>query len=366
MGININRATDLLMATLGHYEKDRFQLTLDHQTYEVLNQWFKKGKTLYDGGDRAEFYIQLKDSNNASHTRLYDTDNVNVAQVMTQGTQNWTHAKTAWAFDVRELAMNKGNRTRIYNMLRSRVAAAYKDLADLLEESAWKTPTSATDDLNPCGIFGWLTQGTNAQTGDFDGYNPNYWTTSDSDFYAGGINCTSSVSTKWANYYADHDDALDHSLLKLMSRAIRKTGFQTPIVAGKALDPESGYSNFRIYTNDEVLSELEDLAIKSDDRVGADLGKYSGAVTYKNIPLRYVDILDTAKTYVYGGNPIVGVNHNHFYPIVLSDNNFRITRPTPRSGSHNVLEGFVDVTYAYVCDNRRAGGWLISDMEDGN
>ena len=363
MSININQAADLLMATLGKFEKDRFQLTLTHQTYEVLNQWFKSDKVVYDGGDRVEWYVQLDDSQNASQTRLYDTDNVNVPQVMRQAYANWTHAKTSWAFDVRELAMNKGNSTRIYNLLRSRVAASYKDMADKLEELAWQTPTGATDDLNPTGIFGYLCQGTDGQTGDWDGYSPNYWTTSSSTFNSGNLACSSTSNTRWANYYADHDGNLDDSLLKIMRRAIRKTKFQTPVVAGKALDPESGFSKFRLYTTSAVLDEWEELATKSDDRLGADLGKYAGAVTFKNMPLIWVDSLDTAKTYVYGKNPIIGVNHNHFYPIVLADNNFRITKPTPKSDAHNVLQGFVDVTYQYVCNNRRTGGFLVSEYQ---
>ena len=56
----------------------------------------------------------------------------------------------------------------------------------------------------------------------------------------------------------------------------------------------------------------------------------------------------------------------HFYPIVLADNNFRKTPAAAKNGSHNVLEAFIDLTYAYVCDNRRAGGFLISDWEGGN
>jgi len=365
-GIRIELAPDLLYSTLQKFEKDMFAMTLSHTHYEALNQWFKKDKLVVDGGDQVNFYVQLKDSNNASHTSLFDTDNVNVANVMSEGVVKWTHAKTAWAFDVRQLAMNRGNATRVYNLLKSRVMAAYKDLADLLEEAAWKTPTDANDVESPHGVFGWLCQGSDGDAGAFSGYSPNYWTDSESTYDAGGISCSATVNPRHANFYADHDDKLTDDLLKLARRAFRKTYFQSPIVAGQALDPKSGFSNFRIYTNSDVLDVLEETALKSDDRVGADLGKYAGAVLFKNIPIRYVDILDDAKAYVYGGNPIVGVNHNHFHPVVLRDNNFRKTKPTPKSGSHNVLQGFVDLSYAYVCDNRRAGGWLISDFQDGN
>jgi len=370
MGLQIEQCADLLYGTLQKFEKNQFQIALKHQTAEVVNRWFKKDKMVLDGGDQVNFYLQLKNSNNASHTRLYDTDNVNVANVISEGSVKWTHAKTAWAFDIRALAMNKGNSTRVFNMLESRVKAAYHDFVNLLEEAAWKTPASSTDDMNPHGIAAWLVQSdADNETGDFTGYVGDYTTADDSESAystVGGLACTSTSNARWANWYADHNNNLDYSLLKLLRRGFRKTKFQTPTIAGKALDPESSFYNFRFYTSSAVLDALEDMALKADDRVGADLGKYAGAVVFKGIPFIYVDELDTELTYVRGADPIYGVNHSHFKPIVLSGNNFRTTKPTPKGGSHNVLEGFVDLSYAYVCDNRRAGGFLISDWEGGN
>jgi len=142
--------------------------------------------------------------------------------------------------------------------------------------------------------------------------------------------------------------------------------FETPTIAGEALDPKSNFNNFRMYTSSNVILNLEEIARKSDDKVGFDLGKYAGATIFKGIPFKWINDLDTELTYVRGADPIYGVNHSHFYPIVLADNNFRRTAPAPIKGSHNVLEAFIDLTYAYVCDNRRTAGFLISDWEGGN
>jgi len=154
--------------------------------------------------------------------------------------------------------------------------------------------------------------------------------------------------------------------MKILRRAFRKTMFQTPKIAKEAIDPKSGFYNFRLYTNSDVLDEIEELATLSDDRIGHDLGKYAGTVIFKGIPFIYVDSLDTELTYVYGGNPIFGVNHGHFYPIVLSGENFRWNKPIREAGQHNVLTVYLDLSYAYVCDNRRTAGFLISDWEGGN
>lgn len=370
MGIQIEQATDLLTATLAKFKPNQFEIALKSQTAEIVNRWFKKDKMVVDGGDSVKFYIQLKRSNNATHTRLYDTDDVNVAQVMTTGSVNWTHARTAWAFDVREIAMNKGNPQRIFSLLEARVKAAHHDLIIELEEAAWRTPTSSTDDLAPHGIPAWLAQAdADNETGDFTGYVGDYTTAADAESAyssVAGISCTSTTNPLWANFYADHNNLLDDSLLKLLSRAMLKTKFETPEVAGQALDPKSNFSNFRLYTSSNVILELEELARKSDDRVGYDLGKYAGATIFKGVPFKWVADLDTELTYARGADPIYGINHNHFYPIVLADNNFRKSPPAKKAGSHNVMEGFVDLTYAYVCDNRRTGGFLISDWEGGN
>ncbi len=368
-GIQIEQATDLLTATLAKFKPNQFEIALESQTAEIVNRWFKTDKMVVSGGDRCQFFIQLKRSNNATHTRLYDTDDVNVANVMTEGNVNWTHVKTAWAYDVREIAMNKGNPQRIFSMLEARIKAAHHDLIIELEQAAWRTPSSSTDDLSPFGIPGWLAQGDDGETGDFTGFLPDFTTADDTESAfstVAGISCSSTVNPLWASFYADHNNLLDDNLLKLLSRAVLKSHFETPTVAGEALDPKSNFSNFRYYTSSNVILELEELARKSDDRVGYDLGKYAGATIFKGVPFKWVADLDTELTYVRGADPIYGINHNHFYPIVLSDNNFRKTKPTPKSGSHNVLEGFVDLTYAYVCDNRRTGGFLISDRHGAN
>jgi len=152
MGIEIAQATDLLKGTLAKFDKDMVQIALKNQTCEIVNRWFKSDKKVVTGGDSVKFYVQLKRSNNASHTQLYDTDDVNVAQVVSEGSVNWVHAKTAWAFDVRELAMNKGNPQRVFNMLEQRVKAAIHDLIIELEEAAWRTPSSSSDTLAPHGL----------------------------------------------------------------------------------------------------------------------------------------------------------------------------------------------------------------------
>jgi len=369
-GITIDQAIDLGYATLRNFEQDAIKIAMKHQTYEVINRWFKSDKKTLDGGKYLTFDVSLKDTGNGKHTRMYDTDEPNVANVTKEGTVYWTHYQNSFSYSLKELAFNMGNKRRIFNLLKNRRTNCARETADDLEEAAWRTPESSSDDLLPHGIPGWLVQAdSDNSTGDFVGYVGDYTTSGDTESAysdVAGISCTSTTNARWANYYHDHNDNIDYSLLKALSKAFRKTNFQTPTVAGQSVDPDSSFFNFRMYTNNKILEELEDLAVKADDRVGSDLGKYAGAVMYKNLPLIYVDLLDTELTYVYGANPIFGVNHNNFYPAVLSNENFRWNKPMNKVGQHNVFTVYLDLSYAYVCDNRRTAGFLLSDWEGGN
>lgn len=366
-GITIQQAIDLGKATLEEFKQDKLEVALKHQCYEVLNQWFRKDKVQTDGGDRVTRYISLRDTGNAQHVRMYDTDTPNVANVDEVIKVDWTHAQVSYSYSVKEIAMNVGNRARIYSILKQRRMNAFREFADLLEEAAWQTPASSSDDLKPFGIPGWLVQPDTDPAegaGDFTGYVGDYWAPAEVGMSTvGGIACTSTQNPRWANYYEDHGGKLDSTLLKRLRRSFRKTKFQSPMFAKQTIDPNSGFYNFRMYTTSNVLDELEEIAQKSDDRLGADLGKYAGSTIFKGIPFVYVDVLDTAKQYVYGDDPIFGVNHTHFHPVVLSGENFRENDPMSKVGQHNVLTVYVDLSYAYICANRRTGGFLISNWE---
>lgn len=364
-GITAEQAIDLGYATLQAYEPNAVQMALKKTTYEVVNRWFPKAKKL-DGGKKVTFDLSLGDTGNGMFKKMYQTDTPNVANVVKEGEVQWVDYQNSFSYAIQELEVNRGNKTRIFDLLRNRKLNCARETADDLEGAGWITPESATDTDKPHGIAGWIVPGTADSTGDFYGYLPHYTTADDaSSAYStiAGLSCSSTANNRFANWYADHNGKLDDSCLKLLRRAIRKTHFQTPVVADQAIDPESDFSNFRLYTNSDVLDEFEEIATKSDDQIGTDLGKYAGAVIFKRIPIIYIDELDTDRTYIRGGDPIYGINHNHFYPVVLSGINFEWRKPMNKVGQHDVFTVYLDLRFAYVCDNRKAGGFLLSNYQ---
>lgn len=150
-GITISQAIDLGYATLEAFKKDSIQMTFNHPTYEVMNNWMKRAQ-IEDGGDVVKAFITLKDTGNAKHVRMYESDTPNVANTDKEISINWTHFQNSFSYSLKELAMNLGNKRRIYNLLKSRRKNMLRETADALEEAAWKTPTSSDDDRNPHGI----------------------------------------------------------------------------------------------------------------------------------------------------------------------------------------------------------------------
>ncbi len=364
-GITIPQAIDLGKSTLEAFNKDALEMALKHQTCEVANKWFAGDKVQTDGGDRVERHISLRDTGNAQHVRMYETDTPNVSNVDETIKVEWTHAQTSFSYSTKELAMNRGNPRRVYSLIKQRRDNMYREFADLLEEAAWAVPTGASDDRRPYGLPGWITQATSdpsGAVGDFTAYTAAFQGVA-TTFNVGGIASSSSINPRWANYNEDHNGVLNDTLLKRLARSFRKSKFQSPMFASQTIDPKSNFSNFRLYTGSDVLDAVEEIARKSDDRLGSDLGKYAGSTIFKGVPFRYVDVLDDTQTYTYGKDPIFGINHNHFYPVVLDGEVFKLNDPMSKVGQHNVLTVYLDLTYAFICDNRRTGGFLISEFQ---
>jgi hypothetical protein len=64
----------------------------------------------------------------------------------------WTQIGTDYSWDVVEILRNKNSAKGFINLLESRRTERMWDLAELIEERGWLTPTSATDKLYPYGI----------------------------------------------------------------------------------------------------------------------------------------------------------------------------------------------------------------------
>jgi len=366
MELTIEQAIDLGYATLCAYakESDRLEMTFAVTNCTPVNEVFTKDKVVKQGGKVVKGYITLKDTGNARHVALWEEDTSNVINTDAEITVNWTHFTNNLTYNRIELGMNMGNDVEVYDYLNGKRKNMYRESAGTLQEAFFGSPTSATDKKNPHGVASWLSQGTNGSTGGFTGYSGRYNDGSGTAYNLGGIASSASSNARWASYYADHDGNLGDNLLFLIDGAILSTNFIPPIIP-EAVAKEHGISasNFRIFSTKNVILNLKSLLRKQDDLFAAQLEKLGSSVQLNGIPFVYVQQLDTASTYTYGTDPVIGVNTEYFHPVVLAANNFVIGKPhAVYHFNHNVLVAELDLTYAYVCTNRQLAGWLINQQ----
>lgn len=358
--ISVDEAIDLGYATLARRKKDNLQMTFDTVSLELFNRWFKNAER--DSGDCIKEYITLRDTGNAKMISLWEEDTHNVVNTDAEIKVDWVHATTNMTYNRIELAMNKGDKLRVYRYLDGKQKNMFREFAEMLQLKLVLSPTGSTDKKNPHGMASWLSLGTDGSSGGFTGYSGVYNDGSGTTYDVGGISSSASVNPRWASYYADHDGNFGDNLVDLLSSAVRKTDFRPPLIPQKIAE-NTNFAQYVMYTNDYVLRQIEALARAQDDAIGADLSKYYGMVVFHGIPFFYLPELDTARSTLYGTNPIFGLNHQHFKVVVLRANDFVIGKPTPLTHqSHNIISVPCDVSFACICDNRQKAGFLISQQ----
>lgn len=363
-GITEEMALDLGKSVLRNFDENTIQQTFSKNTFEFVNRKLNGAKVV-TGGKGFQFDVVLKDQGNGKWILDYEPDDPNVANIVQEGTAGWAQYQNSWSYSTHELNENAG-KNKIFDLLSVRRDRTVVESAEDLEHAFWRTPLSSTDKRRPHGIFAILCQAdiSSATSGDFNAYVGDYWDDSESAYSTiFGLSCTSVVNNRFASWYYDHQGKIDYTLFKKLSTAIRKTHFQTPKLAGQSVDPQSDFANFQIYTNDSVLATLEDFLRKADDSLGPDVGKYNGQVVFKQTPLTYIDDLDSAKKYVYGTDPIVGVNWNMINVRLLAGENFKWGKPMNDVRQQRVFNCQFNITLCIYCPNRRHAGFMMSNWE---
>jgi hypothetical protein len=113
---------------------------------------------------------------------------------------------------------------------------------------------------------------------------------------------------------------------------------QLRVAAGReGLEGRPGVGLQDLHGPIDVLTEYEDLATKQNDNNGGDLDKFHGITTFKRVEIRYANKLDADTD-----APVYGVNHAHFYPIVLVGRLDAESDPFVDRDQHNTITTFID------------------------
>jgi hypothetical protein len=333
---------DLVATTLRDLGPLRFQqIAQNLQYYEVFSRWFKKDKVVFDSGYGIQRTLMTSfDSTSAKHVGLLDTDQVNIGDYLTTMNVPWRHAQTSWALIYQtDILMNRG-KSLILNVIKPKRAAALLGLVEELEDRAWGDAPGTTDTVLPYSIQYWLVE--NASTG-FNGGLPGSHTT------LAGVDLTAHPTFK--NYTATYTSVTKSDLVKTMRTAHRKIRFKSPVTIE---DYRGGVGDrFRIYVNESTMSSLEDLGEAQNENLGRDIASMDGTITFRRNPIIWVPKLD-ART----DNPVYMVDHSTFYPVCLKGDYLRESEAKEAPNQHNCYQVFLDLSYNYLCVDRRRNAVL--------
>lgn len=349
-GVSNADLIDLQRTTLQNLPSQEFEVALQQQEYHVVNKWFQKDKMALDSGTSIERNIILDPQGNAQHVRLFQKLTSNIPENQAKVTAPWCQVTSSYAMERREILRNRKPSGYI-SLLKSRRVTATVSLANLLEDRAFRTPDSATDDLNPRGIPYYLTKVDSgvSNAGDFIGKTVRYGDATTTTT-KGGISGTNNAN--WRNYAFTYT-AVNRELVKRMSRAFYATQFKSPILAKDLKD--GPLSNYRIYVPLNVLVDLEDLADSKNENLGPDLLPFHGVTAFKRIPL-----LHTPQLNADADQPIFAANHDKFFPYILEGDWMREDDPMNDVEQPDTFTTRMSGSYQYFCGNLRLAGFVGS------
>lgn len=350
MAVQLTDMNDHLNATLHDLGRNKWHsIAQERQRYEIMDFWLRDDKVLMDGGKGVKRNLQLSTNGVAAHHGLFHQDNVNVGDHLATLNVEWVQADTWWVVERRELLDNKGE-AQITNIIEPRRAGALLDLAQELEEKAW-TLRAATDDTSPNGIPYYIVQ--NSSEG-FNGAAPSGFTN------VAGIN--PATYSKWKNYSGTYSAYTQTEMVKKVKRMLRQIGWKPPAVLRDTKLPKMQ----RIYTTEAIVEYMEEIAEGQNEQLGNDVASKSAGnrrgtssvrqvgdqVTLRRMPIIWVPEIEEQDT----ADPIYAVDHGTFKVYCRSGDYLRESPATTAPNQHNTSVVFIDLSYQYVCLNRRANG----------
>lgn len=332
--LQADNIADLVALTLRELGRNKWtDISYDLQEHVALPKLLKKNKVGFGSGYGFQFNVNTTTSGSARMTGLYETDEVNVTDTVVQGTVPWRHVTTNYAFDEREIKMNRSP-ARIVELVKVRRANSMIDLAKLLEDQFWSKPATSADAEALFGVTYWIVK---SATSGFNGTNP-------SGFTAGAAGISSTTYPQWANFTDDYTSVTQDDLITKLRLAAYKTGFKSPVsTASYSTGDRYGY-----YTNYDVVAPMERLLMAQNENLGNDLASKDGQVLFRRVPVTAVPKLDSDAT-----NPVYGINWGVFGFVFLEGEYMDESGPFRSPKQHKVLEVHTDLTVNVCCKDRR-------------
>jgi len=342
---NTNDSTvmDLLQATYPFVVANEggFEVICNDTQY-YLSSDLLANKTQKKTGPMATWDLLYKKGGNAKHVELFEGDSIGITDVMAKGHATWCQFQTAVAWERRELLDTRNNPEGLYDLLKARRVSEQLAMVDTLEDGLWSAPADSEDaKLTPMGIPFWIQKNDSATTnGGWDGGDP-------TGFASGAGGLAVATAPGWKNYVCNYDAVSDTDLFRKMNYAAERLNFRMPELA-KDL-PKDKKPDLRAFCNLETkIAIKEKLLDRQTGMVGWAVDPVKDKVTFMGAPLEYVPALDADSD-----DPIYLVDMGCFMPLARKGDYFQETGPGPVAGAHNTIAMFIDLSYQWVCVNRK-------------
>ncbi len=361
MAVKNSDLADLIATTINDLPEQYFEVMWDNQDYEFC-RIYQNDRMVIDGGNQIERKVMLDDSGHARYRRAYDVDNPTVEDVMNTIKVNWCRLSTDYSWDDFEILQNKNSAKGFVNLMKVRRTDGLWSLADLIEDRAWKTPATSTDDLYPYGVPYYLNlMNTGTSTDGFVGQTIVY---QDGNTGTTCANLDASANSKWRNYAALYTE-IDNAMIKKFRIAAMKTRFRSPIFVN---DPgQKRTAQKRVYTDFDNTADLMDLADAKDDNhrgkeVLGGLTVDDGGLVYLNrMPVIPVPQLEgfTQPGSSTTVSPIFCVDYKYFIPYIHDGYWMKESEPMWDRGQHTTFTVYLDGAHQNLCTNRRRVGFVL-------
>jgi hypothetical protein len=325
---------DLVVSTLRDLGKPKFtDISSDLQEHTAMRNLLKKNRVEIQSGTGIQFNVMVGQTGAAQNVGLGATDNVNIVDVMTQGTTDWRNTTTNYATIGQEISMNR-NPARITDLLLERRIGSLISLAELMESNFWGPPVAISDTLTPQGVNTWICK---SATEGFTGTVPSGYTT------IGGINPT--TYPNWCNYAAPYTYITKDDLIRKWRKAATLTRFMPTVDGIPTFNTGDSYGFYVPYA---VLGPLEEALEAQNDNLGNDLASKDGQTMFRRTSVMWVPILDRDTT-----GPVYGINWGVFKTMILEGWWLKETVIPHYPGQHTLTAYFIDATYNWTVKDRR-------------
>ena len=341
MGYAAENLADLVTTTLRDLGRFKWtDISFDLQKYHALPSLLKKKRVPIESGVQIQWNVQVSDSGQAEHVKLFQVLGVNVEDVMVTANVPWRHTNTKYAIEDRERAMNR-DPARVVDLTVVRRHDAHVSLAKLMETCLWSCPDSG-DDITPYGLLYWIVK--HASLGFYGGNHAN--------FSSGPGNLSATTYAAWRNHTGTYSlGVYDTSVfVRRIRQLMTYTHFESPVPD----HPKYARADQNvIYTTYAPLAGLEEIAVAQNDQMGRDVASMDGKVLIRGTPVRWVPQLE-----VDTSGPLYFVNWG-VLDIVFLRGEYMNEQPPMRSTEQpRTVKVHIDNTWNTRCYDRRRLGVL--------